>query len=59
MWDSQLGKITVAKLCIILNPLDVASSHTAPYRAEPAQHVLDKEEVFLMVKAIVAEPAIF
>lgn len=52
-----LEKISVTKHRIILNPPDAAPIHAAPCRAGPRQRVLEKEEVYQMIKAGVAEAA--
>lgn len=53
-----MGRITVAKHRILLNPPDAPPIHSAPYRVGPKQRELEREEVVQMEKNGVAEPAV-
>lgn len=45
MWDGHLGRITVAKHHIVLNPLDESPIYSVPYRADPKQRELEREKL--------------
>lgn len=57
MWDGHLRKSSAAEHRIILYPLDEGPIHTAPYRAELRQRVLEKEKVNQMASVVAAKPA--
>lgn len=44
MRDGHLGKISIAKQCVILTPSDVATILTVPYRAKQRQRFFKRDE---------------
>lgn len=58
VWDGHLSWITVAKQCIVLNLPDATPIHLAPYHAGAKHKKLEREEVYKLREACVAEPAL-
>lgn len=58
MWAGCSRKVSITKHCIILNSPEIVLVHTAPYRAGTRQRILEKEEIYQMMKTKVADPAI-
>ena len=56
MWDGHLGRVSIAKHRIELQP-GARPSYSAPYRAGPKARDFEKSEIDKMLKAGVIEPA--
>lgn len=58
MSGGHLGKVTVTKNKIVLNPPDAPPIRSAPYRAGLRQQKLEREEITRIKKACVVETAV-
>lgn len=58
IWEGQLGKVTMEKHRIVLNPPDAPSVNSAPYCAGPKQREQKQDEVAQMEKFFLAEPPV-